>query len=170
MDKFKSLKRRDKIIIGSVVAGGVIFSGYALSNADKDKIPSTAAAITTTTAIVETIADTQTQASTLDAITEAITSIAGTEAVVTVHEAEKTKPNNIEPPEISNVITTSKPLEIVTQAPPKANTVYIAATGNGKKFHANPNCSGMAGNVIEMTKDQAYAAGYTPCQKNTCYG
>lgn len=76
MDKFKSLKRRDKIIIGSVVAGGVIFSGYALSNADKGKITSTTAAITT--AIVETIADTQTQASTLDAITEAITSLAVT--------------------------------------------------------------------------------------------
>ena len=48
--------------------------------------------------------------------------------------------------------------------------VYIAASGNGKKYHISKNCSGMNGDVIEMTREEAEAAGYTPCQKNSCYG
>lgn len=53
---------------------------------------------------------------------------------------------------------------------PKADVVYIAATGNGIKYHRDPNCSKMNGDVIEMTRDEAEAAGYSPCQKNSCYG
>lgn len=50
--------------------------------------------------------------------------------------------------------------------PPVGRTVYIAASGNGTKYHSNPNCSRMNG-VIQMTEDQAVASGYTPCKK--CY-
>ena len=52
----------------------------------------------------------------------------------------------------------------------KPSVVYIAASGNGTKYHKSPNCSKMNGNVIEMTREEAEAAGYTPCKKNSCYG
>lgn len=52
----------------------------------------------------------------------------------------------------------------------KLGGVYIAASGNGTKYHKSPNCSKMNGNVIEMSREEAEAAGYTPCKKNSCYG
>lgn len=45
--------------------------------------------------------------------------------------------------------------------------VYIAASGNGKKYHSDQNCSKMNGNVIELTVDDAAAKGYSACSK--CY-
>ena len=42
-------------------------------------------------------------------------------------------------------------------------TVYVAASGEGTKYHTNPECSGMSGNVTEMTRSQAEAEGYTKC-------
>lgn len=45
-------------------------------------------------------------------------------------------------------------------------TVYIAASGNGERYHSNPNCSRMKG-TISLTVSQAEAKGYTPCKK--CY-
>ena len=45
-------------------------------------------------------------------------------------------------------------------------TVYVAASGNGKKYHSNPNCSRMKGTTL-LTVSQAEAQGYTPCSK--CY-
>lgn len=45
-------------------------------------------------------------------------------------------------------------------------TVYVAASGNGKKYHSNPNCSRMKG-TTSLTVSQAEAQGYTPCSK--CY-
>ncbi|MEI3263531.1 MAG: DUF4236 domain-containing protein [Gemmiger sp.] len=44
--------------------------------------------------------------------------------------------------------------------------VYIASSGNGKKYHSNPNCSKMQG-ATAVTKEQAEAWGYTPCKR--CY-
>lgn len=67
------------------------------------------------------------------------------------------------PPQSSSTITPSTP-QI------KPSVVYIAASGNGTKYHKSPNCSKMNGNVIEMTREEAEAAGYTPCKKNSCYG
>lgn len=46
------------------------------------------------------------------------------------------------------------------------NTVYIASSGKGKKYHSNPNCSKMNG-TISLTTDEAKSRGYTPCSK--CY-
>lgn len=43
-------------------------------------------------------------------------------------------------------------------------TVYVAASGKGKKYHSNPNCSRMKG-VNELTISQAKAQGYGPCSK-----
>lgn len=42
--------------------------------------------------------------------------------------------------------------------------VYIAASGNGKKYHKNPKCSNMNGSV-EMSVEEALEKGYTPCKK-----
>lgn len=159
------MTKKAKIITG-VVAGVTVLGGIgAVTN--KDKLPNSDYLNTTTTTVYESTTTFKSIETTID---EIITSTQVKQTETEKTKPDNTEPDNTEPPKTSNVITTSKPLEIITQAPPKANTVYIAATGNGKKFHANPNCSGMAGNVIEMTKDQAYAAGYTPCQKNTCYG
>lgn len=43
-------------------------------------------------------------------------------------------------------------------------TVYIASSGKGKKYHSNPNCSKMNG-ATPMSKDDALNLGYTPCKK-----
>ena len=51
------------------------------------------------------------------------------------------------------------------QTPVQAS-VYIAASGNGTKYHSDPHCSRMNG-VIEMSVEEAQAVGYTPCKK--CY-
>ena len=42
-------------------------------------------------------------------------------------------------------------------------TVYVAASGNGKRYHKNPNCSRMKGSLA-MTVDEALKKGYTPCK------
>ena len=49
---------------------------------------------------------------------------------------------------------------------PLQASVYIAASGNGTKYHSDPHCSRMNG-VIEMSVEEAQAMGYTPCKK--CY-
>lgn len=43
-------------------------------------------------------------------------------------------------------------------------TVYVASSGNGKKYHSNPNCSRMKG-TNSMTESQARNRGYSPCSK-----
>ncbi len=67
------------------------------------------------------------------------------------------------PPQTSSTTTLSAPQR-------KPSVVYIAASGNGTKYHRSPDCSKMNGNVIEMTREEAEAAGYSPCKKNSCYG
>lgn len=44
--------------------------------------------------------------------------------------------------------------------------VWVASSGNGKKYHSNPNCSNMK-NPNQVTKEQAIASGKGPCSK--CY-
>lgn len=56
--------------------------------------------------------------------------------------------------------------EAVAAAQQDERTVYVAASGNGKKYHSNPSCSRMKG-TISLTVSQAEAQGYTPCSK--CY-
>lgn len=51
------------------------------------------------------------------------------------------------------------------QAPVEA-TVYIAASGNGSRYHSRSSCSNMNGTVA-LSVSEAQARGYTPCQK--CY-
>ena len=43
-------------------------------------------------------------------------------------------------------------------------TVYIAASGNGTKYHSDPNCSRMNG-TIQLSVDEAINRGYTACSK-----
>lgn len=45
-------------------------------------------------------------------------------------------------------------------------TVYIAASGNGARYHSRSSCSNMKG-TISLSISDAQARGYTPCQK--CY-
>ena len=44
--------------------------------------------------------------------------------------------------------------------------VYIAASGDGKKYHSKPSCSNMNG-AVKITLEEAEAQGKTPCKK--CY-
>ena len=48
--------------------------------------------------------------------------------------------------------------------------VYVAASGKGEKYHTNPQCSGMNGNVTAMTRAEAEAEGYAKCTKKACLG
>lgn len=43
-------------------------------------------------------------------------------------------------------------------------TVYIASSGNGKKYHTRSTCSNMKGTTA-LTVSQAKSRGYTPCKK-----
>lgn len=54
----------------------------------------------------------------------------------------------------------------VQSSQPIGQTVYIASSGNGKKYHSNPNCSNMNG-TIQLSVDDALNRGYTACKK--CY-
>lgn len=50
---------------------------------------------------------------------------------------------------------------------PQSDTVYIAGSGKGKKYHSDPNCSNM-NDSVPLTQAEAEARNYTPCKK--CYG
>ena len=52
------------------------------------------------------------------------------------------------------------------QTEPQTITVWIAGSGNGTKYHRNPNCSNMK-NPLELAMSEALKLGYAPCQK--CY-
>lgn len=52
------------------------------------------------------------------------------------------------------------------QTEPQSITVWIAGSGNGTKYHRNPNCSNMK-NPLELAMSEALKLGYAPCQK--CY-
>lgn len=56
---------------------------------------------------------------------------------------------------------TSAPEEPASQ---NERTVYVAASGKGKKYHSSPDCSNMKG-TKELTEDEAKAQDYTPCKK-----
>lgn len=45
-------------------------------------------------------------------------------------------------------------------------TVYVAASGKGKKYHSDPSCSNMKG-TRSLSISEAESMGYTPCKK--CY-
>lgn len=66
--------------------------------------------------------------------------------------------------------TTAKTAPTTPVETPQSRGVYIAASGKGKKYHRSAYCSGMDGNVIEMSEEDAEAAGYAPCKKKGCYG
>lgn len=49
---------------------------------------------------------------------------------------------------------------------PQENRVYVAGSGNGKRYHRDPTCSSMK-DPVELTQEEAEARGYTPCKR--CY-
>ncbi len=71
-------------------------------------------------------------------------------------------------PNITEAPFKKKGVEAGEEDPNQA--VYVAAGGEGKKYHSNPNCSGMDGNVITMTREEAEAEGYVKCSKSGCMG
>lgn len=56
--------------------------------------------------------------------------------------------------------------EVQQQEKKQEGSVYVAASGKGKKYHSNPNCSSMNG-TKELSESEAEKQGYTPCKK--CY-
>lgn len=58
------------------------------------------------------------------------------------------------------------PTEVVEPSG-QGSTVYIASSGNGDKYHSQPTCGRMK-NSTPLSKSEAEALGYTPCEK--CYG
>lgn len=60
-----------------------------------------------------------------------------------------------------------EPEEAAVSIPERnTQTVYIASSGKGSKYHSNPNCSNMKG-TSAVSIDDARALGYTACKK--CY-
>jgi len=55
----------------------------------------------------------------------------------------------------------------VAQPSGQGETVYIASSGEGDKYHSGPTCGRMK-NSTPISRSEAEARGYTPCQK--CYG
>lgn len=47
------------------------------------------------------------------------------------------------------------------------DTVYIAGSGKGRRYHSSSTCSSMK-EPVAVTRQEAEAQGYTPCQR--CYG
>lgn len=69
----------------------------------------------------------------------------------------------------SCIVTTSflaMPASLV-QVDAKTTYVYVAASGNGEKYHTSKNCSRMRGNVRKLKISDAKNAAYGPCKK--CY-
>lgn len=78
---------------------------------------------------------------------------------VSVIEPENDVAQNTEPstPVVEQPSTPSEPTE---------EMVYIAGSGEGTKYHSNPNCSNMS-NPVEIPLSEAIADGYEPCKR--CY-
>lgn len=69
-------------------------------------------------------------------------------------------------PETGNTSQTSSGTTAAGTSDYQPGMVYIASSGNGKKYHRIPSCSDMDG-ATAVTVEQAEAAGYTPCKR--CY-
>lgn len=69
-------------------------------------------------------------------------------------------------PETGNTSQTSSGTTAAGASDYQPGMVYIASSGNGKKYHRIPSCSDMDG-ATAVTVEQAEAAGYTPCKR--CY-
>ena len=105
----------------------------------------------------------QSEQSELPAETTAPT-VENTTAVPTPTKEPTVEPAETEPPETTTtaVTTTAPPETTAATTSPDDVIVYIAASGEGTKYHWDPTCSKMDG-VIEITRREAKAAGYGPC-------
>ena len=90
--------------------------------------------------------------------------------------AEPTPEPTVEPTPEPTVEPTPEPTvepapePTVEPAPPKQSTaqqVYIAGSGNGRRYHTSPYCSKMK-NPIAISVEDAKNRGYTYCQKKRC--
>ncbi len=88
-----------------------------------------------------------------------------TQPVIREKEPEPVQADSVAEQTAAEVIQ-ADPVTEAQAAEPIGSHVYIASSGNGKKYHSNPSCSNMNG-TIELTLEEAEAQGYTPCKK--CY-
>ena len=66
------------------------------------------------------------------------------------------------------LVTTSVSVTVPVNTAQAKTYVYIAASGNGKCYHSDKNCSRMRGRVKKLTIKKAKSQGYRACKK--CYG
>lgn len=77
-----------------------------------------------------------------------------------------------ESPSVSTPVPTPDPTPEPTPEPVEESAsngvmVWIAGSGNGKRYHSNPGCSNMS-SPVEISLSDAQASGYTACKR--CYG
>lgn len=77
---------------------------------------------------------------------------------ITTTEAPTTEAPTTSVPVVADVPTTQAAIQS------DSGSVWIASTGNGKKYHSDPDCSNMT-NPISISVDDAQAQGYAPCKK-----
>ena len=63
--------------------------------------------------------------------------------------------------------TPTPALEATPAPTPQETMVWIAGSGNGKKYHSYSGCSNMS-NPVEISLSDAQSRGYEPCKR--CYG
>lgn len=85
-------------------------------------------------------------------------------------------------PEVSSAAITAEPTSVPAPATEKgvsvssqtestsaaqSDTVYIAGSGKGSRYHSTPDCSQMK-DPIALSREEAEEQGYSPCKR--CYG
>ena len=85
------------------------------------------------------------------------TAAAQTTAVQTTTVQTTTAQTTAEPPENASP-------ENATSENEHSITVFVAASGNGTKYHSYSSCSGMK-SAAELTLEEAKSLGYSPCSK-----
>lgn len=167
---------KTKIGLGIVGVAAVVIAGSSLSNNNRSEVPVTVSSScveqmevpeATTSVTIITTSEPVTCSSEPVEYTTTSSSCATTEPAMTSAASSRTDatsstttsyvPTETAPPETTVPETTSASSHY-------ERTVYVAASGNGTKYHSNKNCSRMKG-VIEMTISEAQRAGYSPCSR-----
>lgn len=149
-DKFQASKKIRAAIIAAFWI--VMFCIGAFSGGSQQK---TEQSLPTTTIVAETPQP-----------TEVTTATPAPTAAPTLAPTEAPTPDPTAVPETGNTSQTSNGTTAAGTSDYQPGMVYIASSGNGKKYHRIPSCSDMDG-ATAVTVEQAEAAGYTPCKR--CY-
>lgn len=155
------------LLITWAIGAGIyeVASGNYVPPDDKSmpEVPAITTTVATTSepvTTVITVPTTTTTVTTVPTTTTTITTITTTPVTTTVTPTVTTTTAPETEPVTERIIHNPEP------EPEKARPqgeVFIAASGKGKKYHYDPYCSNMKGEVIGMTKEEAEAQGYTMC-------